>query len=198
MNIYKALLISAAVHIAAIAVSIGMLVYSEEMIIHFNLKHGISSLHIEMRHHEAFSRDHRDDRERGDAADQTLLVQVAHDVEYAVSERHRSEKNHHTVNAQSEEHIGAFYRKADENSLNHPPEFPYLARKLGYQGNVLLSIEVLPSGKAGEVAVLRSSGYDVLDNAAVSAAEKWTFFDIGEIQLQNSVYINKEIAFIVQ
>ena len=119
-------------------------------------------------------------------------------MEYAVSERHRSEKNHHTVNAQSEEHIGAFYRKADENSLNHPPEFPYLARKLGYQGNVLLSIEVLPSGKAGEVAVLRSSGYDVLDNAAVSAAEKWTFFDIGEIQLQNSVYINKEIAFIVQ
>ncbi len=55
------------------------------------------------------------------------------------------------------------------------PVYPLIARKMGYEGCVLLEIEVLIDGSVGDVRVIESSGYEVLDKAAVTEAKKWRF-----------------------
>ncbi len=58
---------------------------------------------------------------------------------------------------------------------NTPPVYPPLARRRGHQGLVVLIVEVLADGRPGEVRIGRSSGYEILDNAAQKAATRWSF-----------------------
>lgn len=58
---------------------------------------------------------------------------------------------------------------------NPPPAYPLAARRMGMQGRVLLHVEVLASGASGQVAVQQSSGYAMLDNAALQAVRSWRF-----------------------
>lgn len=55
------------------------------------------------------------------------------------------------------------------------PVYPFLARKMGYEGTVILDIEVLADGRVGEVKIVESSGYELLDRAAIEAVKRWTF-----------------------
>jgi protein TonB len=60
--------------------------------------------------------------------------------------------------------------------LNNPkPPYPLVARRLGYHGKVVLRVEVLVEGHAGQVLLDSSSGYDILDNAAVQTVKTWRF-----------------------
>ena len=60
--------------------------------------------------------------------------------------------------------------------LNNPrPPYPMVARRMGYHGKVVLDVEVLAEGKAGDVKLHQSSGYDILDNAAVQTVKTWRF-----------------------
>ncbi len=52
------------------------------------------------------------------------------------------------------------------------PPYPRASRRRGEEGTVFLSIEVLASGKAGSVEVIKSSGYRRLDEAAIHAAKE--------------------------
>jgi TonB family protein len=58
---------------------------------------------------------------------------------------------------------------------NMRPEYPRTAREAGWDGTVMLRVEVLPDGKAGAVAVHKSSGHHILDEAAVAAVQRWRF-----------------------
>jgi periplasmic protein TonB len=40
---------------------------------------------------------------------------------------------------------------------------------------VLVRARVLPSGQVGEIEIRRSSGHDVLDQAALDAVKRWKF-----------------------
>ena len=51
------------------------------------------------------------------------------------------------------------------------PAYPRSSHKRGHQGTVVLSIQVLENGKAGQVTVLSSSEFKRLDEAAVKAAQ---------------------------
>lgn len=55
------------------------------------------------------------------------------------------------------------------------PTYPPAARKAGQEGTVVLRIEILASGRPGEIAVATSSGYPALDEAAVASVRKWQF-----------------------
>ena len=55
------------------------------------------------------------------------------------------------------------------------PEYPRLARRLGIEGKVLLHVLTALNGVPEMVAVISSSGYPVLDNAAVEAVNDWRF-----------------------
>jgi protein TonB len=60
--------------------------------------------------------------------------------------------------------------------LNNPvPAYPMVARRMGWQGRVVLNVEVLASGLPGQIKLHQSSGYDALDNAALQAVRGWRF-----------------------
>ena len=55
------------------------------------------------------------------------------------------------------------------------PSYPESARQAGQQGSVVLKIQILTNGRPGEISVYQSSGYDLLDDAAIRAIAKWRF-----------------------
>ena len=60
--------------------------------------------------------------------------------------------------------------------LNNPkPKYPMVARRMGWQGKVVLNVEVLASGLPGHIKIHQSSGHDVLDNDALNAVQTWRF-----------------------
>jgi protein TonB len=55
------------------------------------------------------------------------------------------------------------------------PAYPHAARQAMMQGTVVLKIQILENGRPGTVSVLRSSGHDILDEAALTAVQQWRF-----------------------
>ncbi len=55
------------------------------------------------------------------------------------------------------------------------PEYPSRAVARELQGRVVLLVEVLPSGEVGRIDVKQSSGYSILDRAAINAVGQWHF-----------------------
>ncbi len=61
-------------------------------------------------------------------------------------------------------------------SLNNPrPPYPMQARRMGWEGRVVLNVEVLADGSCGAVNVASSSGHEVLDHAALTTVQGWRF-----------------------
>ncbi len=58
---------------------------------------------------------------------------------------------------------------------NAPPEYPRRARQRGWQGEAWLRIDVDERGAVVRCVVARSSGYDILDRAAVDAVRQWRY-----------------------
>jgi len=58
---------------------------------------------------------------------------------------------------------------------NSPPKYPLLARRRNYQGTALLEVLVTREGKVGSVRLARSSGFEMLDRAAIKGVRKWLF-----------------------
>jgi len=58
---------------------------------------------------------------------------------------------------------------------NPAPAYPMLARRMGWQGKVIVSVEVLSTGVAGQIKLQQSSGHEVLDDAALKAVRAWRF-----------------------
>jgi protein TonB len=69
--------------------------------------------------------------------------------------------------------VAARYRSGSAG--NAPPKYPHRARRLGYEGRVVLRVEVLPSGETGSVDIVSGSGHGILDKAAVKAVRRWRF-----------------------
>lgn len=58
---------------------------------------------------------------------------------------------------------------------NPPPHYPETARRRGCEGRTILRVEVLENGKAGKIEIEGSSGFRVLDTAALESVRGWTF-----------------------
>lgn len=58
---------------------------------------------------------------------------------------------------------------------NPKPEYPAIARRRGWQGTVLLRIQVGVDGLPASVEVAESSGREVLDQSALRTVRRWTF-----------------------
>jgi protein TonB len=60
--------------------------------------------------------------------------------------------------------------------VNNPkPLYPLAAKRRGMQGQVLLEVTVDTAGTASKVIVKQSSGFRILDKAAVKAVASWKF-----------------------
>ena len=69
----------------------------------------------------------------------------------------------------------AVYQAVPIYQSNQPPEYPDLARRRGWEGTVLLDVDVSVEGLARSVRVHTTSSYDLLDNAALDAVKRWHF-----------------------
>ena len=58
------------------------------------------------------------------------------------------------------------------------PKYPKLAIKKGYEGILKLEVLILKSGTVKEVFIKKSTGYDILDKAGVSAAFESKFYPL--------------------
>ena len=58
---------------------------------------------------------------------------------------------------------------------NTPPAYPETARRAGWEGRVTVRVEVSADGLPLRVALEKSSGYGVLDQAALRAVKTWRF-----------------------
>ncbi len=67
-------------------------------------------------------------------------------------------------------------RQARPAYMKNPrPEYPGLARRRGYQGTTILEVLVGRTGRVMGIRVLKSSGYRILDDAAVDSVKTWLF-----------------------
>lgn len=58
---------------------------------------------------------------------------------------------------------------------NPPPAYPLLARRRGIEGRVLVRAEVQADGSCSRAELKKTSGSDLLDQAALEAVRKWHF-----------------------
>ena len=65
---------------------------------------------------------------------------------------------------------------AGADYLHNPaPEYPDIAQERGWEGKVLLRVNVQADGKPSSVSVAKSSGHKELDDAAVKTVKQWSF-----------------------
>ena len=58
---------------------------------------------------------------------------------------------------------------------NPKPVYPPLAKKWGWQGDVILTVSIQPTGAVNTVTLKRSSGFKLLDSAAMEAVRHWRY-----------------------
>ncbi|MFT0517842.1 energy transducer TonB [Pseudomonas faucium] len=78
---------------------------------------------------------------------------------------------------------------------NPAPEYPQMAQRRGWEGTVLLRVEVLPSGKPGQIQIQKSSGRDALDAAALAAVKRWSFVPAKQGDVAQAGWVSVPIDF---
>ncbi|VAW39710.1 Ferric siderophore transport system, periplasmic binding protein TonB, partial [hydrothermal vent metagenome] len=93
---------------------------------------------------------------------------------------------------------GVVRRAEPAYNLNPAPEYPLLARRRGWQGTVLLAVEVKEDGTVGAVSVRTGSSYPILDEAALAAVEKWRFIPGTKDGLPVAMEVLVPVHFVLQ
>jgi TonB family protein len=66
--------------------------------------------------------------------------------------------------------------EAKHRALYAPrPEYPFAARKRHWTGAGIFACNICPHGTVASVDVLRSTGHQMLDQAAITAFRQWRF-----------------------
>jgi protein TonB len=94
-----------------------------------------------------------------------------------------------------EKEVRLIYPKYVENPK---PIYPREARKKGYEGEVLLRVEVLPNGRVGQIEIRRSSGYEILDRSAMETIKQWRFIPAQKGEDRVTFWVNIPIKFQLQ
>ncbi len=87
----------------------------------------------------------------------------------------------------------------DAAYLHNPaPAYPALSRRMGEQGNILLSVYVGENGQAQTVQLKKSSGFDRLDNAALETVKRWRFAAAKHQEQLIASWVQVPIKFILE
>jgi TonB family protein len=78
---------------------------------------------------------------------------------------------------------------------NTAPPYPRKARRLGYEGLVMLKVLIDENGRVDDLTVLKSSGHTVLDRAASSAVKKWLFEPGTEGGIKKRMWVKIPVRF---
>jgi len=81
---------------------------------------------------------------------------------------------------------------------NPKPIYPQEARRKGYEGEVILKVEVLPNGRVGQIEVKSSSGYELLDRSALATVKQWKFVPAQKGEKTIPLWVNIPVKFQLQ
>jgi TonB family protein len=81
---------------------------------------------------------------------------------------------------------------------NPKPLYPHEAREKGYEGEVVLRVEVLINGRVGHIAIKESSGYELLDRSALTTVKQWRFIPAKKGEASIPLWVNIPIKFQLQ
>ncbi len=103
----------------------------------------------------------------------TTIVERQEPVQTAQTSPHRIQKEHTERDPAPDATPGV---RTGVEVLDLPrPRYPLVSRRRGEEGVVLLRVEVLTSGRAGTIEVLRDSGFSRLTEATIQAVRKARF-----------------------
>ena len=89
-------------------------------------------------------------------------------------------------------HEGANYLK------NPRPAYPEIAQRRNWEGEVLLRVHVTSDGRPTQIVIQKSSGRDVLDEAAIEAVRGWSFMPARLGSQPVAGWVNVPIVFHLQ
>lgn len=81
---------------------------------------------------------------------------------------------------------------------NPQPRYPPISRRLGEQGQVMLRVLITPDGRARQVEVRRSSGYERLDRVAQETVRDWRFVPGKRNGVPEAMWFNVPINFVLE
>ena len=81
---------------------------------------------------------------------------------------------------------------------NPKPIYPQEAKEKGYEGEVVLRVEVLVNGRVGQIDIKKSSSYELLDRAAVTAVKQWRFIPAKKGDVAIPLWVNIPVRFQLQ
>lgn len=84
----------------------------------------------------------------------------------------------------------------DVRSLNNPkPPYPLAARRHGMEGRVILHAHVRENGQCTDVQLRQSSGYELLDAAALQTVKRWRFIPASRGETAVASWVEIPITF---
>ncbi|MGD9122410.1 MAG: energy transducer TonB [Desulfobacterales bacterium] len=78
---------------------------------------------------------------------------------------------------------------------NPAPAYPRKARRMGYEGIVMLKVLVDENGRVDDLMVHESSGYPILDLTALASVRKWLFEPGSEGGVKKKMWVRVPIRF---
>ena len=76
--------------------------------------------------------------------------------------------------------------------VKFPPVYPFLARKKGWEGEVIIVVQTDNKGNILSANIYSSSGYSILDDSAENAVKKWKFSGV-----KSSVLVKIPVRFVL-
>jgi protein TonB len=88
---------------------------------------------------------------------------------------------------------------SDADYLQNPkPAYPAVSKRLGEQGKVLVRVLIGTDGNAQKAEIRQSSGYDRLDQAAVTTVLKWRYVPGKRAGVAEAMWFNVPINFVLE
>lgn len=90
-------------------------------------------------------------------------------------ESRRSSSSRRILSMETPSGEGALEKRGARLAQSMPPVYPRVAREEGWEGIVVLRVRLHKDGNPEDVSVQKTSGHDVLDQAAIKAIYGWSF-----------------------
>lgn len=88
---------------------------------------------------------------------------------------------------------------SDAAYLNNPkPAYPVLSKRMGEQGKVVVRVLIGVDGTAQQAEIRTSSGYDRLDQAALTTVLKWRYVPGKRGGVAEAMWFNVPINFVLE
>ncbi len=124
---------------------------------------------------------------------------VAASIETSANERAPAGATSHVANAAPPAPTKLELPSTDADYLNNPrPPYPPLSKRMGEQGKVVIRTLIGADGLAQEASIHQSSGFDRLDQAALTTARKWRYVPGKRAGVAEAMWFNVPFTFVLE